>query len=427
MDSQILGKKIKQLRKEIFMDLQILGKKIKLLRKKSGLTQDEVEKAVALPQKALTHIESGARKVSTLELAKLSKLFHVPIAGFFFQEMQEEDVLVALHRIAPGLESDPKIHDQVAKYVQVCREGAFLKDVLGISRQKSIRTYSSPIPKNVQEAQRQGEEVAREERRSFELGDAPIYDIADLLSSQGIWTAQTLLPNEMSGLFLHHSSLGMAIIINAAHVYVRQCFSYAHEYAHALFDANHTVSISNAENAKDLIEVRANAFASAFLMPEQGIASLLRSMGKGEGGRRESVIYDVSTERAIENQHRQVARFQKITAQTVAWITYHFGVSYQATVYRLQNLGYFNAKARIALLKDEFKGREFLRILSLQDKEPPNKQAYQNRELKAQVAALAIEAFQREDISRGRLLDLSELLELPGNELLKFAEGEKAM
>ena len=230
----------------------------------------------------------------------------------------------------------------------------------------------------------------------------------------------------MSGLFLHHSLLGMAILVNANHVSARQRFSYAHEYAHALFDANRTITVSDSDNAGDLVEVRANAFASAFLMPEQGIANLLRLMGKGEGSRVDLAIYDASTESAIEVQYRQTATSQKISAQAIAWIAHHFGVSYQATVYRLQNLGYFKAIERDCLLKEEFKGREYLRILRLvQEVEIPTEPASQNRELKAQITYLAIEAFQRGEISRGRLLDLSKLLELSGKELLQLAESGK--
>lgn len=408
------------------MDQRTLGKKIKHLREKNGFTQEEVEQSVALPQKALTHIESGARRVSTLELAKLADLFHIPIVDFFAQEVKGEDLFVTLHRIAPGLESDPKVNDQVAKCIQLCREGVFLKAVLGLSHQQPIRTYSCPTPRNIQEAKKQGEDVAREERRRLELGDAPIYDIVEVFSSQGIWTAKTMLPKEMSGLFLHHPSLGMAIIVNALHVPTRQRFSYAHEYAHALFDANRTITISNADNANDLIEVRANAFASAFLMPEQGIANLLRSMGKGGGSRIELAIYDPSTERAVEEQYRQNASFQKISAQTLAWIAYHFGMSYQAAVYRLQNLGYYKAKERDDLLKDESKGRDYLRILHhTQESEIVIDQVFQNRELlRTQIGRLAIEAYQREEISRGRLLDLGKLLEVPSKDLLRLAESE---
>jgi len=402
------------------MDQKDLGKKLKELQEKSGLTQEEVEKALNLPPKAFTHIKGGARKVSTLELAKFSELFHVPISDFFSNEIQGEDLLVALCRLAPGLESDSKIHDQVAKCIQICREGVFLKEVLGLSHQQTSRFYACPLPKNIQEAQHQGEEVAREERRSLELGDIPIYDIGQVLVSQGIWTAQTELPNEMSGLFLHHASLGMAIIINATHMHTRQRFSYAHEYAHALLDASRTVTISNANNARDLIEIRANAFASAFLMPEQGIANLLRSIGKGDESRVDLAVYDAFAECAVEAHYRQTATSQKISPASIAWIAHRFGVSYQAAVYRLQNLRYFKAKERDQLLKEASRGKAYLRILRLTKN---NEVLDQNQELKAQVIHLAIEAFQREEISRGRLLDLSNLLELPGKELLQLTCG----
>lgn len=407
------------------MDQQALGKKLKRLREKSGLNQEAVEKAIGLPQKALTHIENGARKVSTLELAKFSELFHIPITDFFVGERQEEDVLVALHRIAPGLESDPKVHNQVTKCIQICKEGIFLKDVLGLTHQQTIRTYACSPPHDAQEAKKQGEEVAREERLGLELGDVPIHDIADVLSSQGIWTAQTILPVEMSGLFLHHALIGMAIIVNTKHAHVRQRFSYAHEYAHVLFDANRTITISNSDNSSDFIEIRANAFASAFLMPEQGIVHLLRLMGKGESSRVEFTIYDASTESALIKQYRQTATSQKISPQNIARIAHHFCVSYQAVVYRLQNLGHLKVKERDELLNEESKGREYLRILHLQELEIPLESVSQNRELKAQIAYLAIEAFQREEISRGRLLDISKLLELSGKELLQLAESGK--
>ncbi|HEY4833012.1 MAG TPA: hypothetical protein VIH61_10685 [Waddliaceae bacterium] len=77
-------------------------------------------------------------------------------------------------------------------------------------------------------------------------------------------------------------------------------------------------------------------------------------------------------------------------------------------------------------MKEESKGREYLRILHLiQDVAIPTEHASQNRELNAQIAYLAVEAFQREEISRGRLLDLSKLLEISGKELLQLAESGK--
>ena len=78
-------------------------------------------------------------------------------------------------------------------------------------------------------------------------------------------------PNGMSGMFLRHSSIGMVILVNYEHPRARKRFSYAHEYAHALLDRNLSVTVTTEGNRSDLIEVRANAFAAAFLMPEDGV------------------------------------------------------------------------------------------------------------------------------------------------------------
>jgi Zn-dependent peptidase ImmA (M78 family) len=80
---------------------------------------------------------------------------------------------------------------------------------------------------------------------------------------------------------------GMIILVNATHVKARKRFSYAHEYAHALFDREENVRISSTENNLENIEVRANAFAAAFLMPSDGINEILRNANKGKSSRAE--------------------------------------------------------------------------------------------------------------------------------------------
>ena len=76
---------------------------------------------------------------------------------------------------------------------------------------------------------------------------------------------------------VQHHSIGLGILVNAAHSRARKRFSYAHEFAHALMDREAEITVSSAENASQLIEKRANAFAAAFLMPRGGIAEALRN------------------------------------------------------------------------------------------------------------------------------------------------------
>ena len=50
-------------------------------------------------------------------------------------------------------------------------------------------------------------------------------------------------------------------------------------------------------------------------------------------------------------------------------------------------------------------------------------QSKRDREIVSQVLRLALEGYRREEISRGKLRDLSSLLEIDASELLALAEA----
>jgi Zn-dependent peptidase ImmA (M78 family) len=56
----------------------------------------------------------------------------------------------------------------------------------------------------------------------------------------------------------------LVILVNSSPVRARRRFSYAHEYAHALLDRDRQVTVTSTDNAAELIEKRANAFAASF-------------------------------------------------------------------------------------------------------------------------------------------------------------------
>ena len=406
----------------MYMKQRIIGQRIRSIREKQGFSQEEVEKSIGLPQKAMTRIEAGQRSITSLELTRLAELFYCSVSDFFLEEKVEDDLLVTLYRLSPGLEADHEMQKEVAKYLQICREGTFLEALLNISSRKRILSYPFPHPTSVLEAIRQGDQVAKEERRRLGLGNQPLHNIVDLLTSQGIWCAGTELPLEMAGLFLFGSSIGAAILVNARHVKARQKFSYAHEYAHALFDQNQHIMISTTANASELIETRANAFAAAFLLPSEGVSEMMQSLGKGGASRTDFAIFDVATGGAIEAEERLIASRQKIAPQDIALIAHQFGLSYQAVVYRLHTLRYISQKEREPLLKDELQGKSYLRMLGLNNVDKTEKNSTDQRELKTYILRLIIEAYQCEKISRGRLMELSRLLSLPGQEILEMAQ-----
>jgi Zn-dependent peptidase ImmA (M78 family) len=52
-------------------------------------------------------------------------------------------------------------------------------------------------------------------------------------------------------------------------------FSYAHEYAHSLADRDVASLVSKRENRSELGEVRANAFAAAFRLPDDEVRAFM--------------------------------------------------------------------------------------------------------------------------------------------------------
>ena len=404
-----------------------LGRRLRAARDARGLSQQVAADALGVPRTAITQIEAGKRSVSTLELTKLAECYRRPISHFFEQAAEGggEDVLIALHRTVPGLERSVGVREQVDRCVTLCREGVILERFLGWPPRIGPHMYDLPAPRAVGEAVEQAERIADEERRRLDIGNAPLSDISAVIGSQGIWASALELPDHMSGLFLRHPSIGLAVLVNALHPRGRKRFSYAHEYAHALLDRDGTFSVSGKDNSADLVEKRANAFAAAFLMPRSGVFDLLRGLGKGQPSRHKHTIFDAATGGHIEAEFRTPAGSQRITYKDVALVAHHFGVSYQPAFFRLKSLGHVSHRDSDNLLGQERIGRRYLDLLGMiDDLEVPEKdRRVCGRELRGEIAHLAIEAYRREAISRGRLLDLGRMLEIDGDVFLSLAQA----
>ncbi len=410
------------------MDARDLGSRLRSARESRGLSQQAVAQAIGLPRTAITQLEAGSRSVSTLELTRLSELYLRTVTDLLREGPTDgdRDVLVALHRAAPGLEDDPATREQVARCVQLCREGVALARLLGTESRAGPPSYDVRLPRSPGDAVVQGEEAAEQERRRLGLGNAPIADVSELIASQGIWASGVTLPDGMSGLFLRHPSIGLAILVNSSHAKGRKRFSYAHEYAHALLDRNGDVTISSTDNSSEMVEKRANAFAAAFLMPRGGIRTSLRNLDKGLPSRQDHAVFDAASGGHIEAAQRAPARSQRITYKDNALLAHHFGVSYQAAVYRLKSLRYISGRETGHLLEQERFGRKYLKALSMfADVGEREQQRYWDRELRNEIAHLAIEAYRREEISRGRVLELSATLRIAGDTLLNLAEAAR--
>lgn len=163
--------------------------------------------------------------------------------------------------------------------------------------------------------------------------------------------------------------------------------------------------------------MRANAFASAFLMPSGGVVRWLNSIGKGHPSRLSQTTFNVADDSAVETEIRPRSGSQVITCQDVAVLARRFCVSYDAAVWRLKNLGHVNSTKAHALLSQREIAKRRIELLGKDNQSGCPEQEFQN-----QLIWLAVEAFRREKISRGRLLEIGKKLEVEGEQLFEMAE-----
>ena len=395
---------------------EILGERLRDARKSVQLSQEQAASAVGLDRTALTKIESGQRPVNSLELTKLASLYRRDLSELLSLTPLDEDPFVLIGR-ADGtacLEAD----EAVTRSIDLLKNAVRLEELLGDRVREFPPFYPLASPHSFEEAIDQGRELAQRERRRLGLGTAPITDVAELIASQGVWTSAVPFADDVSGLFISHPRYGLAVFVNQDHRRARRRFSYAHEYAHVLADRDQAPAPTSKENAKTFREKRANAFASEFLMPGEGVHDALTRMRKGGTTKSTSYLWDPVQDEVSEVAVRADPMTVRISVHDVAFLAHEYKVSYEMAAIRLKDIDAIRKPHLDELLAAKAAGRRLMEALSLFDsdeEEPP--QPY----LEWQVVNLALEAYRREKISRGRFVEAVSATSLDPDELLWIA------
>lgn len=413
---------------------QDLAARLRQARDAAGLTQEDVAKRLGLPRSSVAQIELGNRDVSSLELDHLAQLYGRSFDELLAAELDPADTLVAIFRAEAAAVRQDELLDTATQAIELARQLAALEDLLEIER-AALRApdYAVPAPRAKWEAVQQGSQAAAEERRRLGLGDAPAGDVADILESQGVRTALLDLPDDISGLTLMDPRLSFFVVSNAEHPVLRRRFSWAHEYAHVLFDRGRRGTVSRSSDRADLTEVRANAFAAAFLLPPGGARRFLAELGKGRGSRERWEIFDEGGEQPVPAEARPEPGSQDVQLYDVIRLAHRFGVSRTAAIYRLKNLRLVSQAELDRLLEHEAaEGRQIERALAL-----PPWQARRGApeaageegaaettggDFRGRFLSLALEAYRRDRISRGKLRELGRLVGVGWEEVDELVE-----
>lgn len=367
---------------------EALGARVRAAREAAGFSQEAAADVLGVSRPTVSQIEAGKTRIDSLTLRQLATLYRRPLTSFFAEEAAEAfatDELV----LAKVQDLPPSDRARIARFLTFCRDLAALRRLLGRSR----RPLPARRPLGPRARKYAAEAAATEERARFGLGDAPtgerLFELLEALRPP-VYRARLHDPR-VSGLLVNLAEAGPVIFINAAQYRWRQIFTAAHEYGHFLFgrsDQPVACRIFTAER-EDLDvtgEDFVNAFASEFLMPEDGIKRLLVEMG---------------------------AASDRLGPEEVVRLQRYFGVSFQAMLYRLLRLRLLS-EADVHRMKQEVKpvvvawqlgypveADEF----GAQGEDEPDL----TQRLPREYIALVLEAFEGGRISNGRAAELLEL------------------
>ena len=386
-----------------------LARRLRSARVATPVTQERAARTLGVPRSAVSQIESGKRTISGLELHRLARLYGRDIGEFLEDEFSQAAPITALFRAHPEVSWDDHAKESLALCAELQRHVVNLRGLLGLERgPESIPTYSAPVPRSKWTAVQQGRRAAAEERRRLDLGNAPLPDVADLLEAQGIGTAQVALPDEISGLTLIDNGNGVLVVANRQHHILRRRFSFAHEYAHVLLDRDRKRILSHAGDRSSLAEVRANAFAAAFLMPAEGVRAYVLGLEKGRRSRDRADVFDEDV--VVRVEQRFDAESQDLHMHDVVRLAHHFRVSCSAMLYRLKGLRLLSEADHGRLLEEDKRGlsRTLRRLLDL----PEPDHAVERTRFRSRFLALAIEAFERGQITGRKLDELGDLVDV---------------
>jgi Zn-dependent peptidase ImmA (M78 family) len=254
------------------LDLKSLGTKLKRCREQLQLSLEEVKNGTGITISKIENYEKGENEPSGDEILIFSDYYKQDYIFFISNQKlsasEQIDILYRKH----GKSFSKEDRWTIQEFLFLCESEQFLWDELSFKPNIFNFTPSGTFFKA------HGEQGANALR--MHLGYRPNTIIKDLyydLRNLGIHIFRRRLSNsDISGLFIKHPTAGKCVLVNYNEDVFRQNFTVAHEIGHSVFDSDNEINISFLNDGKDnnLIEVRANTFASNFLISKEAIKNL---------------------------------------------------------------------------------------------------------------------------------------------------------
>jgi len=253
------------------IDLRLLGSKLVKYREQLQESLIDVAGSTGIDAARLSQIEGGQTEPTGDEILILADHYRCDFKFFISNEQvapfEQTETLYRSH----GSDFSKDDRRAVQDFLYLCETEDFLMRELGRAPGSFMFSASGDYFKGHAEAA-----AARLRSVMGHADNAVPRDVYAEFRSVGVHVFRRKLGNSnISGLFIAHPTAGKCALVNYSEDIYRQRFSAAHEMAHAIFDADQvvTVSFERPINA-DRVEVRANRFASCYLMPPAFLSKL---------------------------------------------------------------------------------------------------------------------------------------------------------
>lgn len=370
------------------LDLKLFGSKLQSYREQFQISFSELALKTGIPEELLVAFEDGRQEPTGSEILILADFYKCDYKFFISNEILApfEQTKTLFRKYGDKLSKADRW--AIQEFLFLCEAEEFL-----------IKEISERSPKSFSFVKRgdfykgHAIQAAAELRRhlGYKPNEVPLNVYADFRRI-GLHVFRRQLGNSsISGLFIKHPVAGKCILINYDEDIYRQRFTLAHEAAHAILDddSDFVVSFTN-WNLNDLSEIRANTFASCYLMPPDFLTKIPNSE-------------DWPTSKAIEWANR-------------------FKVSTPALAKALEDAKLISGTTRSQIRSLKVPNSEKLDPELPQDLSPSSrirKEELLRRGLSDAYVKLCFEAFEKKSISYGRL---AEILLVDERQLLFIAE-----
>ena len=249
-------------------DYPAVARKLKQARELQMLSVEEVGQATSISAGRIASIETGRSKPTGDEVLILASFYRHDFRDFLDDQrpapFDQADILFRRH----GEAFTAADRRSIREFIYLCEIESNLEGELGVKKESfrfaPIGTYYKG----------QGEQAAAALRNQLGYASNAVpRDVFEDFRRIGVHVFRRRLANShISGLYIEHPTAGHCVLVNYDEDIYRQRFSVGHEAGHAIFDSSEAVVVTYRRGSPryredDLREIRANRFASCYLMP----------------------------------------------------------------------------------------------------------------------------------------------------------------